>query len=253
MSNIYQAITEIMADVEAIGKDKRNQQQGFNFRGIDDVYNSIHPLFAKHGVFSVPFVESERTEDRLTKNGGNLIYRILTIRYTFYASDGSFIEARVLGEGMDSGDKGANKAMAIAHKYALLQVLCIPTEDMPDPDSETPTMKDSDLGQRQSTRTYSRPESHREPEYFPEQAGPESFQGDELKETPKRHVGVIPENLFNAKDGYHQLVEKADGDKDFVNSTLKNLGLTRPGELTYDQYKKALAFVSLPHAEGVTA
>ena len=39
---------------------------------------------------------------------------------------------------MDSGDKATNKAMAIAMKYALFQVFCIPTEEMKDPDAETP-------------------------------------------------------------------------------------------------------------------
>ena len=39
---------------------------------------------------------------------------------------------------MDSGDKATNKAMAIAFKYACFQVFCIPTEEMKDPDGETP-------------------------------------------------------------------------------------------------------------------
>ena len=39
---------------------------------------------------------------------------------------------------MDSGDKATNKAMAIAMKYALFQVFCIPTDEMKDPDAETP-------------------------------------------------------------------------------------------------------------------
>ena len=37
---------------------------------------------------------------------------------------------------MDSGDKSTNKAMAVAHKYALLQTFCIPTEEIKDPDHE---------------------------------------------------------------------------------------------------------------------
>ena len=40
--------------------------------------------------------------------------------------------------GMDSGDKATTKAMAIAFKYACFQVFCIPTEEMKDPDAETP-------------------------------------------------------------------------------------------------------------------
>lgn len=45
---IYKAMAAVMADMEAIGKDARNQQQGFNYRGIDSVYNTLHPILAKH-------------------------------------------------------------------------------------------------------------------------------------------------------------------------------------------------------------
>lgn len=135
---IHEAMSAIMKDVEAIKKDKRNQQQNFNFRGIDDVYNAVHPIFAHHGVFTVPTVLEERTEERTTRSGSNLIYRILRIKYTFYSEDGTSLDAVVIGEGMDSGDKASNKAMAVAHKYALLQALQVPTDDMVDPDSETP-------------------------------------------------------------------------------------------------------------------
>ena len=48
------------------------------------------------------------------------------------------MDAVTIGEGMDSGDKATNKAMAIAFKYACFQVFCIPTEEMNDPDSESP-------------------------------------------------------------------------------------------------------------------
>lgn len=137
MSMIHEKIIAILTDSEAISKDRRNQQQGFNFRGIDDVYNALHPLLAKHGVFSTTEVILERTEERQTKSGGNLIYRILTVKFTFYAGDGTHVESVIIGEGMDSGDKASNKAMAIAHKYALLQLLAIPTEDAKDPDSES--------------------------------------------------------------------------------------------------------------------
>ena len=137
VGHIHTAILDAMAEIDAISKDKRNSQQGFNFRGIDDVYNSLHPILAKNRIFSVPEVIAERHEDRTTKKGAELIYRVLTIRYTFYTDDGSSVSGTVMGEGMDSGDKASNKAMAVAHKYALLQMFCIPTEDMIDPDSET--------------------------------------------------------------------------------------------------------------------
>jgi hypothetical protein len=136
--NIYESITKIMEEVPAIGKNKTNKQQGFKFRGIDDVMNALQPLLSKNKVFIVPEILEQTREERTTSKGGTLIYSICKIKYKFYAEDGSNIEAITIGEGMDSGDKATNKAMAIAMKYALFQVFCIPTEEMKDPDGETP-------------------------------------------------------------------------------------------------------------------
>lgn len=136
--NIYQSITKILEEVPAIGKNKKNTTQNFMFRGIDDVMNTFQPLLAKHKVFMVPQILEQTREERQTSKGGTLIYSICKIKYIFYAEDGSSIEAIVVGEGMDSGDKATNKAMAIAMKYAMFQVFCIPTEEMRDPDGETP-------------------------------------------------------------------------------------------------------------------
>lgn len=136
--NIYQSITKIMEEVPSIGKTQKNKTQGFMYRGIDDVMNALQPLLAKNKVFIVPEILEQTREERTTSKGGNLIYSICKIKYKFYAEDGSSVEAITIGEGMDSGDKATNKAMAIAMKYALFQVFCIPTDEMKDPDSETP-------------------------------------------------------------------------------------------------------------------
>lgn len=136
--NIYEAIGSIMKKGVAIGKEKKNQQQNFMYRGIDDVMNVFQPLMSEAGIFMVPEVLEAKREERQSSRGGNLIYSILKVRYTFYAEDGSSVSAVVIGEGMDSGDKASNKAMAVAMKYAMFQTFCIPTEEMPDPDAETP-------------------------------------------------------------------------------------------------------------------
>ena len=233
--NIYQALTAIMKEVGSIGKGQKNKQQGFNFRGIDDVYNHVQPIMAKYGVFSVPSVLNERSEDRETHKGGTLIYRILTIKYTFYASDGTSVEATVIGEGMDSGDKGANKAMAVGHKYALLQVLSIPTQDMVDPDSETPTMTESDLK--------------------PPRNGPENFESDSPSENgdgkskKKDPYYIIPEKDFQYGAGFEHLVKKADGDIEYVKKLLKDYGVTSSSHITYDIYKKAWGYMTVPRKE----
>ena len=135
--NIFEAIADIMKEGYAITKSKRNTQQGFQYRGIDDVMNTFQPLMAERGIFVVPEVLETVREERQTTKGGNLIYSVLKVKYTFYASDGTSVSAIVIGEGMDSGDKASNKAMAVAMKYAMFQVFCIPTEEMQDPDAES--------------------------------------------------------------------------------------------------------------------
>lgn len=134
---ICNRLVAIMREVEAIGKNKKNQSQGFSYRGIDDVYNALNPLLAKHGVFTAPEVLKIEREHVVNQKGTNLNYSIVTMKHVFFAEDGSCVSTTVVGEGMDSGDKATNKAMAIAHKYALFQIFCIPTEDVVDPDAES--------------------------------------------------------------------------------------------------------------------
>ncbi len=136
---IYSAICGVMEDIGVVGKNDVNKQQGFKYRGIDAVMNALNPAMIRHKVFCVPEVLEQSREERTTKNGSNLIYSVCRMRYRFFTTDGSHVDAVVVGEGMDSGDKATNKAMAVAFKYACFQTFCIPTEAlMDDPDAETP-------------------------------------------------------------------------------------------------------------------
>lgn len=135
--SIHETIPAVMAEIGAIGKDSWNKQ-GFSYRGIDAVMNALNPAMTKYKMFAVPKVLDHKREERHAAKGGNLIYSIITVEYTFYAEDGSSVSAIVIGEGMDSGDKATNKAMSAAFKYACFQTFCIPTEEMKDPDAETP-------------------------------------------------------------------------------------------------------------------
>lgn len=129
-----------MAEVEAIGKDRKNTQQGFAFRGIEDIYNELHPLLVKYKLFTVPNVIDVKREQRETGKGGTLMYSIVTVEYTAVcAVDGSSHRlGLIVGEGMDSGDKATNKALSVAHKYAWIQALNIPTKDLSDSDADSP-------------------------------------------------------------------------------------------------------------------
>lgn len=148
---IYKKIIEVMADINAIGKDRRNQQQGFQFRGIDDVMNELHSSLAKCGVFVLPNVLEENRTTGKTKNGGDMFYTRLKINFGFYAEDGSHVDAVVIGEAMDTADKASNKALSIGLKYAMLQVFCIPTEDDKDPDASSPQPMPGSMGLKKAS------------------------------------------------------------------------------------------------------
>jgi hypothetical protein len=141
---VYRAINAVQADLSSVGitKDRKNQQQGYNFRGIDDVYNVLSPLLAKHNLVILPRVISRECVERQGKSGGALFYVTVHAEFDFVAAkDGSKHTVITFGEAMDSADKATNKAMSAAYKYAAFQAFAIPTEGDNDADAQTPEVK----------------------------------------------------------------------------------------------------------------
>ena len=137
---VYEVIAKVQKDLaeNGIAKLHKNQQQGFNFRGIDDVYNALAPILAKHGLCILPRIIDRTVTERVTKTGGVLFYTVVTAEFDAVAAeDGSSHTIRTYGEAMDSGDKSTNKAMSAAYKYACMQMFCIPTAGDNDADATT--------------------------------------------------------------------------------------------------------------------
>lgn len=131
---------------EGISKARKNTQQGYQFRGIDDVYNALAPFLAEAKLCILPNVQSREVVERETKNGGALFYVTVRVDFAFVAAeDGSEHHVVTFGEAMDSGDKATNKAMSAAYKYACMQAFCIPTEGDNDADSTTHEVKPRDI------------------------------------------------------------------------------------------------------------
>jgi DNA replication protein DnaD len=135
---IYKALTSIIAEVSAIGKNQKNQQQGFMFRGIDDVMNELHTLFGKYKVAIIPEVVSYEVREHTTTKGTLIYTTHTTVKFHFVAEDGSEVVTTNVGEAMDTADKGMNKTMSCALKYSLMQMFLIPTKDIEDADRTTP-------------------------------------------------------------------------------------------------------------------
>lgn len=150
---IYKKMSEVMRDIGSVGKDQKNQAQGFKFRGIDQFVNSLYPALTKHGVFMAPRCVSEQHElKEVTRGSGKAgVDKHVTIlmEYDFFAEDGSKVTVGPIpAEGLDSGDKATNKALSAALKYALIQTFSIPTEDMAEADLDSP-----EIGRRSSNST----------------------------------------------------------------------------------------------------
>jgi hypothetical protein len=194
--NIYQSINAIMRHIPSIAKDKKNVQQGYNFRGIDDMYNALNPHLAEHGVFATSEVLNTEREERQTKNGGTLLYSILTVKFTFYATDGTFVTSTMIGEAMDNGDKASNKAMSTAYKYALMQLFCIPTADVKDTEYETHEVAPKKLPPAPKPE----PAPLQEPDWFNDMG--------ELNDKGKLAAKSIHEGFEWAKIEKHYLIDK---------------------------------------------
>ena len=137
---VYEAICAITDELSKVGiaKDRRNQQQGYQFRGIDDVYCALSPMLAKHKLCILPRVIDQSVVERQTAKGGVLFYTTVRMEFDFVsAEDGSKHTVSTIGEAMDSADKSSNKAQSAAYKYAAFQSFCIPTEGDNDADAQT--------------------------------------------------------------------------------------------------------------------
>ena len=139
--HVYQGICDVMSDIarEGIAKNRKNVQQGNQFRGIDDVYNAMCGLFAKNRICVLPVEIECRRHERETSSNKTLYCADVKITFKIVSAvDASFQTIQALGEGSDMGDKTLSKCESIAYKYAVMQAFCIPTQATPDTDNDTP-------------------------------------------------------------------------------------------------------------------
>lgn len=143
-------IQAVMQDVQGLAKKDKNTHQGFAFRGIDAVMNAVGPALRTYGGFIVPQVVDKTHE---IMNGKLNLVRI-SVSFSVYGSEGDPITGTVAAEAFDSGDKATAKAMSVAYRTFLLQLLCLPTDE-PDPDSYTYNIADVATETKASARNWS--------------------------------------------------------------------------------------------------
>ncbi len=148
--HVYEAVTQVTSIMAAEGlpKGRTNQQQGYKFRGIDDVFGALSRHLATAKLCMLPRVMDRKVVERPTKSGGVSTYVVLEVEFDLVSSlDGSKHTIRTMGEAMDTADKATNKAMSAAMKYACLLAFQIPTEGDNDADAHhiEPAARNQDL------------------------------------------------------------------------------------------------------------
>lgn len=129
---VYAAISRVMADIgtSGIAKDRRNQEQKFNFRGIDDALLAFSPLLVKHGLIVAPSYADKVIEARQTKSGGTTYNVSLSGTFTFTSIiDGSqWVVGPFFGEANDGQDKAVSKATSVAERNMFYLTFVVPHE-----------------------------------------------------------------------------------------------------------------------------
>jgi hypothetical protein len=136
MSETIQAsMAKVMQAVREVAKNDSNTGLNFKFRGIDAVVNAVAPALRANNVIVMPHLEEHTFTQMTTGNGKSALHVILKVRYRFTGIQGDFLDAVVMGEAIDYGDKAVSKAMSVAFRIALLQALALPTDEV-DPDAQ---------------------------------------------------------------------------------------------------------------------
>lgn len=139
-----QAIAEVMRRIGAVGKDRTNDDQGFKFRGVDDLMNAAHPAMAAVGLVCLPdSVLDTSTSTRATRSGGTMYEVRVHVRFKFYGPDGSSVQAEAWGEGVDSGDKATSKAHTMAYKTCIYESFHVPTREASQRDPDSTVVEES--------------------------------------------------------------------------------------------------------------
>lgn len=147
--HVLRGIQQVIAAFaeNGIAKNRKNESQGFKFRGIDDVMNRMAKHLNEASLIIAPRISSREVNERVNSRGNPLFYVTVLVDYTIYSTiDGSSIVCSVPGEAMDSGDKATNKALSIAYKYLAFQLFAIPIDEDPDATTHTVGAKPAVVG-----------------------------------------------------------------------------------------------------------
>jgi hypothetical protein len=128
-------LARIYADVDRFAKSKQITGTGpsFSYTPVEEIADDLRKRMGAEGIVMVPSgIEVVASEDAGTTKSGTTRWRHI-IRVDWTLTDGTdSLTVSSVGEAMDTGDKGMNKAQTAARKYALIGAFQLSTGDDPD-------------------------------------------------------------------------------------------------------------------------
>lgn len=125
--NIYEKLLAARQEIGYLQKDGKVAFGSTSYKAITDekVMTTVRPILDKYKL--VMLIDSIQ----MSRNG-TLTEAVITWRFVNAEKPDEFILVQSAGQGADTQDKGAGKAMTYSRKYALLNTLLIPTGEDPD-------------------------------------------------------------------------------------------------------------------------
>ena len=141
LPRVYAAINAITAAFahHGVAKERINLDEGYAYRGVDEVTDRLAPLLAAHKLCILPRVLTRTQGERVDPTGESLVHVVLQVAIDLVSvEDGSSHTIEAVGEALDHSDKASAKAMTSAYKHAVLHAFCIPVSGRDDADRSSP-------------------------------------------------------------------------------------------------------------------
>ena len=130
--DIHEAVIAIMHEIGYVQKQK-SPNLNYSYAGEAALIAALRPVMIEHGVYCYVSRIVPSREAFTTAKGTFMNVTVSQGEVTFvHSKNGTSITVQAIGEGMDVGDKSANKSATGLLKYALRQTFLIETGDDPD-------------------------------------------------------------------------------------------------------------------------
>ena len=152
---IYPALSAVQSAVKETGIKKSGKvaigNSGYDYRGIDQIYETFAPLFAENKIATNPIPPNGEDRDLVSVSmEGKTTHTVIqgTLRF-LSLEDGSYVDTAYLGQSKSTQGKDLQAARSFAYRDALIQFFCVPFEGTEEPEeAETagalPEPKDED-------------------------------------------------------------------------------------------------------------